>query len=53
MDMLQENSELMVEENLKFETICLPYKSDATERGRLRLRHGRLTMEQNGKLKTV
>lgn len=53
MDLLQDNTELAAEENLKYETIILPYKSDSSERSRLRLRHGRLTMEQNGKLKIV
>lgn len=38
---------------LNYEQICLPYRFESTERGRLRLRRGRVTMEHNGKLKTV
>jgi hypothetical protein len=36
-----------------FETINIPYLHDPNERGRLRLRHGRVTIEHEGRLKNV
>lgn len=55
-DKLQESGGLEIEEtneSLKFESIDVPYNPDPLERAHLRLRHGRLTMEHNGRLKTV
>jgi hypothetical protein len=44
-----------MEENglLRFETVKLPYRHDPTERSRLRVRHGRVTVELNGRLRSV
>lgn len=52
MDLLKENSSLTIDEKLKFETINLAYKSDATE-NHLQLKNGNLTLEQNCKLNKV
>jgi len=52
MDKLHEN-ESAFETTCSFEAITLPYRYDPGERRRLRLRHGRVTLEQNGRLKTV
>lgn len=38
---------------LRFEHVELPYRPDATERDRLRLRNNRVTMTHGGKLKRV
>lgn len=38
---------------LRFEHVELPYRPDATEKDRLRVRAGRITMSHGGKLKRV
>lgn len=52
LEKLQTNSKAM-DEACQFEQIKIPYRHDPTERSRLRVRHGRITMELNGKLRNI
>lgn len=53
MNKLDKTDEEKYQNKLDFETVCLPYRFEPSERGRLRVRRGRVTMEHNGRLKTV
>ncbi|KAI1717732.1 hypothetical protein Ddc_09581 [Ditylenchus destructor] len=52
MDKIQEG-DIMDETAVQFETIQMPYRPDPADRGKLRLRHGRIWMEYGGRLRTV
>jgi hypothetical protein len=52
-DALRDEQSRGEERDMKFECVELPYTQDATERERLRLRNGRVTITESGRLKTV
>ncbi|KAI1713989.1 hypothetical protein DdX_08874 [Ditylenchus destructor] len=52
MDKIQEG-DIIDETAVQFETIQMPYRPDPADRGKLRLRHGRIWMEYGGRLRTI
>lgn len=51
MDTIKDESEMEIA--CQYECVEIPYQKDSDDRGLLQLRQGRMTVEQNGRVKTV